>query len=100
MDLDVLFEPEAKAEFIEAIAWHENESAGLGKQFAQEVLDSVERAQAQPELYRKTHRHARKIHLKRFKAYSLYFATKGDVFSVLSVFHGARNPDDLKNRLR
>jgi toxin ParE1/3/4 len=100
MNLDSFFKPEAKAEFFEAIVWYENESAGLGKEFAQEVFQALERAQAQPELFRKVRGRARKIRLKRFKPYSIYFAVKDDVFSVMSVFHGARNPAELRRRLK
>jgi len=100
MNFDSFFEPEAKAEFFEAIVWYENESPGLGKEFAQEVIQTVERAQEQPELFRKVRGRARKIRLKRFKAYNIYFAVKDDVFSVMSVFHGARNPAELRQRLK
>jgi|SRR5580765_4760966 len=100
MQFDSLFEPEAKAEFFEAIVWYENEAPGLGKEFAQEVLEAVDRAQLQPELFRKVRGRARKVRLKRFKAYSIYFAIKDDVFSVVSVFHGARNPKELRRRLK
>ena len=99
MNLDSLFEPEARAEFFEAIVWYENESPGLGKEFADEVLRAVDRAALQPELFGKVRGGARKVRLKRFKAYSIYFAIKGDVFSVVAVFHGARNPAGLKRRL-
>jgi hypothetical protein len=44
MNFDSLFEPEAKVEFFEAIAWYEDKSPGLGKEFAQEVLEAVDRA--------------------------------------------------------
>ena len=100
MNLDSLFEPEAKAEFFEAIVWYENESPGLGKEFAAEVLGAVDRVLVQPELFRKVRGRARKVRLKRFKAYSIYFAIKDDVFSILSVFHGARNPAELRRRLK
>lgn len=100
MNLDSLFEPEAKAEFFDAIVWYENESPGLGKEFAAEVLGAVDRVLVQPELFRKVRGRARKVRLKRFKAYSIYFAIKDDVFSILSVFHGARNPAELRRRLK
>jgi len=99
MNFDSFFEPDAKAEFFEAIAWYESQSPGLGKEFAQEVLEAVARAQSQPELFRKVRGRARKIRLKRFAAYSVYFAVKGEAFSVLSVFHSARNPAELRRRL-
>ena len=100
MNFDFFFEPEAKAEFFEAIVWYENESPGLGKEFTREIFQAIERAQAQPELFYKARGRARKIRLKRFKAYSIYFAIKDDVFSVISVFHGARNPAELRRRLK
>jgi plasmid stabilization system protein ParE len=100
MNFDVLFEPEAKTEFFEAIVWYENESPGLGKEFAQEVFEALESAQDQPELFRKVRGRARKVRLKRFKAYSIYFGIKENVFSVVSIFHGARNPAELRRRLK
>lgn len=100
MNLDSFFKQEAKAEFFEAIVWYENERPGLGKEFAQEVIQAVELAQAQPQLFHKVRGRARKIRLKRFKPYSIYIAIKDDVFSVVSVFHGARDPAELRRRLK
>ena len=100
MNFGSFFEPEAKAEFFEAIVWYENESPGLGKDFAQEVFGAIERAQIAPELFRAARGRARKIRLKRFKAYSTYLAIKDDVVSVTAVFHGARNPAELEQRLQ
>ncbi len=100
MGFDSFFEPEAKAEFFEAIVWYENESPGLGKEFAGEVLGAIERARLQPELFRKVRGRAHKVRLKRFKAYSIYFAIKDDILSVVSVFHSARNPEELRRRLK
>ena len=100
MNLRFVFKPEAKLEFFEAIAWYEAEVPGLGREFAGEVVEALKRARSQPELFRKVRGRARKIRLKRFKAYSIYFAIKDDVFSVVSVFHGARNPAELRRRLK
>jgi plasmid stabilization system protein ParE len=97
---DSYFEPEARAEFLEAIAWYAAKSSELGKEFTQEVLAAVQRARAQPEIFKMVRGRARKIRLKRFKAYSIYFANKDDVFSVISVFHGARDPNELLRRLK
>ncbi|MEO6035185.1 MAG: type II toxin-antitoxin system RelE/ParE family toxin [Verrucomicrobiota bacterium] len=94
------FKPAAKEEFFDAIAWYERESPGLGKEIADEVIQLFEHAQSQPEVLRKVRGRARKIHLKRFKDYSIYFAIKDDAFSVISVFHGARNPAELRRRLK
>jgi plasmid stabilization system protein ParE len=100
MNLQFVFKPDAKFEFFEAIEWYENECPGLGKEFSQEVIQALERAHSQPEIFRVVRGRARKIRLKRFKAYSIYFAIKDDAFSVISVFHGARNPAELRRRLK
>jgi plasmid stabilization system protein ParE len=100
MNLQFVFKPEAKAEFFEAIVWYETQDPGLGKEFSQEVVQSLERAVAQPEMFRKVRGRAQRIRLKRFKPYSIYFAIKDGVFSVISVFHGARNPAELLRRLK
>jgi len=100
MNLDSLFEPEAKAEFFDSIVWYEKQSPGLGKEFADEVLRAVDRAALQPERFRKMRSGAGVVRLKRFKAFSIYFAIRGDVFTVLAVFHASRNPAYLKRRLQ
>jgi plasmid stabilization system protein ParE len=99
MSLRFVFKPDAKLEFFEAIAWYEAECPGLGREFAQEVVKALKVARAQPELFQKVRGRARKIRLRRFKAYSIYFAVRDDAFSVISVFHGARNPVEFRRRL-
>ena len=99
MKLQFTFSPAAKAEFFAAIAWYESQAPGLGKEFAAEVFQALDRAAAAPERFRVIRGRARKIRLKRFKAYSIYFAIKDGAFSVLSVFHRARNPAELLRRL-
>ena len=100
MSSGFVFEPDARLEFFEAIAWYENEHGGLGREFAQEVVQALQRARVQPEIFRKVRGRARKIRLKRFKLYSIYFAVKDNGFSVLAVFHGARDPAELRRRLK
>jgi len=97
--LHVIFTAEAQAEFFEAIAWYESSVPDLGKEFSREVIQALERAQQQPEMFRKIRRRARLIRLKRFKSYSVYFTIKDDILSVLAVFRGARNPEELRRRL-
>jgi plasmid stabilization system protein ParE len=92
------FQPEARVEFLEAIAWYEERQTGLGLQFAEEVIRTLRRAQKQPEIFPRARR-ARKIRLKRFKFYNIYFTGKEETFSVLAIFHSSRNPEHLAPRL-
>lgn len=99
MSSPLRFLPEAKVDFLEAITWYERQVPGLGRDFAQEVFQAVKRARAQPKLFPQVRGRARKIRLKRFRPYTIYFAVKENDFAVLAVFHGARNPDELMRRL-
>jgi plasmid stabilization system protein ParE len=100
MSLPVIFKPAARLEFDEAVAWCESERSGLGREFKLEVKLALKRALANPELFQKIRGRARKIRLRRFKKYAIYFAVKDDAFAVLSVFHSSRNPAELELRLK
>src|SRR5262245_46054005 len=100
MNLPFVFKPEALREFEEAVAWYEAQRPGLGRQFATEVEVVLHKAQASPERFRRIRGTARKIRLRRFNKYSIYFAVKDDAFAVLAVFHAARNPVHLEQRLQ
>jgi len=41
MSLGLLFKPDARLEFFEAIAWYEKERLGLGSEFAREVVQPL-----------------------------------------------------------
>ena len=99
MSLPVIFKPEAHQEFEEAVAWYESQRAGLGEEFKLEVKATLKRALLNPELFQLVRGRARRIRLRRFKKYGIYFATKDGAFAVLAVFHGARNPLELHRRL-
>jgi toxin ParE1/3/4 len=100
MSLPVIFKSAARLEFDEAVAWYEGERVGLGEEFKLEAKSALKRALANPQLFQKVRGRAQRIRLRRFKKYAIYFAIKDDVFSVVSVFHGARNPAELRRRLK
>ena len=98
MSLRLSFEPAAKLEFVEAVAWYEAQRPGLGRELAAEVERVLKRARAAPEQFRRVRCGAHKARLDRFP-YNIYFAVKGDALAVLAVFHGARDPGRLLRRL-
>jgi plasmid stabilization system protein ParE len=100
MTLPVAFKPAALFEFEEAVAWYESERPGLGGEFKLEVKSALKRALANPEIFQPVRGRARKIRLRRFKKYAIYFAVKDGTFAVLAVFHGSRNPAELQQRLK
>jgi toxin ParE1/3/4 len=100
MSLALIVTPAARQELEEAIAWYEAGCPGLGQNFKLEVKSALDRAMALPQHFQQVHGSARRIRLRRFKKYGIYFAVKGNAFVVLSVFHGARNPSELRRRLQ
>ena len=100
MSLPLVFKSAARLEFDEAVGWYERERPGLGDEFKLEVKAALRRALANPELFPRVRGRARRIRLRRFKKYAIYFAVKDNTFAILSVFHGARNPAELRRRLK
>jgi plasmid stabilization system protein ParE len=100
MSLPVNFKPAAGQEFEEAAAWYEAQRSGLGEKFKLEVKAALERALADPVIFQRVRGRARRIRLRRFKKYAIFFAIKDGTFAVLAVFHGARNPAELRQRLQ
>jgi plasmid stabilization system protein ParE len=94
-----IFKPAARLEFVEAVAWYENQRLGLGKEFVLEVERALQRARTDPERYAVVQQ-ARKIRLRRFSRYCIYFAVKDEAFSILAVFHSSRDPEQLWRRLK
>jgi plasmid stabilization system protein ParE len=99
VSLPVIFKPAALVEFEEAVVWYEAQRPGLGEEFKLEVKATLQRALRNPGLFQRVRGSARRIRLRRFKKYAIYFAIKDDAFAVLAVFHGSRNPTELQRRL-
>ena len=99
MSLPIIFKPAAGQELEDAVIWYEAQRMGLGEEFKLEVKSALKRALANPEMFQPARGRARKIRLRRFKKYAIYFAIKDGTFAVLTVFHGSRNPVELRRRL-
>ena len=100
MSLPIIFQSAAHQEFEEAVAWYESQRPGLGREFKLEVKLALNRALHNPGRFQRVRGRARKLRLRRFKKYAIYFAVKDHVFAVLAVFHSARNPAVLERRLK
>ena len=97
MTLPLSMEPESVADVDAAFLWHENERAGLGEEFFEELLDQLDRIQQNPEasavLYRKVHASP----MGRF-AYIIYYRATSEKVDVLAVLHAHRDPRSGRRR--
>ena len=95
----LIFRPEAEAEMLEAKAWYERRSPGLGLEFARAVESALLAAARQPSLCRKAGGKCRRTLLRRFP-YTLVFMIHEGTFVVVACFHQHRDPQILRHRMK
>ena len=100
MNREIIFAPLARHAFEEAFAWYEEQRPGLGDEFRIEVNATLRQVLQSPERFRLASPTTHKAVLKRFHKYSIYYSIELDAINVASVFHGARNPAELRGRLK
>lgn len=101
MSRDIIFSCVARLEFDEAILWYDEQQPGLGDEFEAEINHVIEEIQKTPERFRFASLETRKARLLgRFNRYSIYFYAQPDHIGIVSVFDGARNPAELRRRLK
>ena len=96
----IIFDPEARLEFDNAVAWYNAHQPGSGDRFELEVQGTLQRVLANPEGFRLVGRTTRVVRLKTFHKYSICFHVEPEFIGVVSIFHGSRDPDDLRRRLK
>lgn len=101
MSFRVIHDTEATFEFQEAVAWYEGQAEGLGIRFILEVDAVITAIASQPFRFSRAGRKTRKARILGWP-YSIYFVvneTHSEV-KVVAVWHGARNPAELRRRLK
>jgi hypothetical protein len=87
----VLFVPEARDEFLEAIAYFEEARAGFGERFKTETERALLWAESHHDLYRLRLGGYRRINMRIFP-YHIPFIIRDSDFWVLAIAHSARAP--------
>ena len=101
MSFRVVHDSEAAFEFREAVARYEGQTEGLGVRFTLEVNAVMAAISDQPLRFSKAGRTGRKARVHGWP-YSIYFVVNEDhaEIKVIAVWHGARNPVELRRRLK
>lgn len=81
----------AMREIGEAYDWYQERLPGLGNDFLEALDAHFQAIKDSPALYAEVHRGMRRGLLTHFP-YAIFYASKGDVVSVLAVIHTARSP--------
>jgi plasmid stabilization system protein ParE len=93
----IIFRPEASAELLEAQAWYEARSIGLGSSFARSFEAALASAARQPFAHPCVEGLVRRVLLRRFP-YALFYRAAAAELLVVAVFHHRRDPAVLKGR--
>jgi plasmid stabilization system protein ParE len=89
----------ADSEFEEAIAYYNEERAGLGFEFADEVKEAVDRIKNYPEAWTPLSKRVRRCQVHRFP-YSVIYEVRGDLLIIAAIQHHRRKPDSWRTRLK
>ena len=102
MTFRVIADATAKREWNEAVDWYEGQKPGLGLRFDNALQIFLQSLARNPGRFPPATRQTRKAKLPPPWPYSVYFAINTDHHEVkiLSVWHGSRNPDELRRRLK
>ncbi|MBL4614107.1 MAG: type II toxin-antitoxin system RelE/ParE family toxin [Magnetovibrio sp.] len=88
---------EAELDLSEAASWYELQRSGLGDEFLEAVLFTLNLIGENPQVYPVVHRETHRAVVSRFPFVIFYLVVDTEV-TVLSVMHGSRHPSRWKTR--
>jgi plasmid stabilization system protein ParE len=96
--VNVLFHPDAEAEFNAAIDYYEDIEKGLGYDFSLEIFSALERIIAFPKAWLVIEDGIRRSLVRRFP-YGILYAEEKDKIYIVAVMHLHRDPEYWKHRI-
>jgi len=98
MTYTLRFLPEVEEDVISGYAWYESKAPGLGEEFLRMFYACATELPRNPLLFQKIYGNFRRRLLRRFP-YAIYFIVKDKDIIVFALFHCARDPRTIKNKL-
>jgi plasmid stabilization system protein ParE len=95
--IPVIFSLEARSEALDAFHWYEERRQGLGAAFRVELDAAIDGVASGPESFPIHYRDLRRVLVRRFP-YAVYYRIYPELVIVVAVFHGKRNPSELRRR--
>lgn len=89
----------AESELEEAIEYYNQQSEGLGLEFAAEVKRTLERILQYPEAWAPLSKRTRRCRTKRFP-YGVIYQIRSDKILVVAIMHLHRDPETWKLRIK
>jgi len=97
MSYPLHFRPDARVEYVRAIAWYEDQKPGLGARFESSVEAVLQIISEQPDRYAFADKEVRQAPVHRFP-YSVYYRLESGRVEVIAVFHQSRDPAEWQAR--
>jgi toxin ParE1/3/4 len=92
------FHPDARIEFIEAVAFYEESREGLGLRLSREVYATINRIIGGPTAWPRISENTRRCFTRRFP-YGVVYEIREDDILIIAVAHQSRKPGYWKERL-
>ncbi len=89
---------EAFLELEQAVDYYNLERLGLGDEFSDEVVRSIERIAEYPSAWQSVSNRTRRCITRRFP-YGIIYQLREDELLIVSIFHLHRKPDDWLDRI-
>ncbi|RKX24317.1 MAG: type II toxin-antitoxin system RelE/ParE family toxin [Candidatus Zixiibacteriota bacterium] len=89
--MNFIFLPPADQELEEAIEYYNDQLQGLGDQFYQQFLTTLDYLTQAPDAWRKIGENTRRINIKRFP-YLILYVLDGEDILITCIAHQHRNP--------
>ena len=98
MSFNVVFEPEAKADFAAAFEWYESQLEGLGLEMLASAEATVSLLERTPEIYQVIYNEFRRAPIRRFP-FAFFYLVNSKTVRIVGVFHYRKDPDGWKERI-
>lgn len=98
MSYKLRLQPEARDDIREARLWYDEQRAGLGREFVEEVETVLGAIRSNPARFTVVYRHFRRALLHRFP-YGIVFAVTDDTVQVVACLHARRDPATWRDRV-
>ena len=89
----------AEAEFKEAIQYYNDQRAGLGFEFSDEVKQAIDRITNYPHAWTPLSKRTRRCLIHRFP-YSIIYEARTHEIIIIAIQHHRRKPNNWRDRVR
>jgi plasmid stabilization system protein ParE len=98
MPIELQFHPEAREEYLDAVAWYLTHSNTIARAFQQEVDKALEQIRSGPARWPVFEGQVRWIRLHRFPYVLYYEGASTGLVNILAVAHARRRPGYWRTR--